>query len=391
MAGALDGIHVLEVANYLTGPFAAMLLADQGAEVIKVEPRDGGDPFRGWEEHGYSSNFRCVNRNKRSMTLDLQSDLGRDILLRLAERADVLIENHRPGVMTRLGMDYASVAKRNPRIIYCSISGFGDATPASDLPGYDTIGQARSGLLSLMTDLSDPQPVGISLSDHVTGLYAAQGILSALFARSRTGKGQEVKTSLLQAGVSFAQEAASRYFTTGKVPTRQTRVRSAQVFAFLAGDGLPFVIHLSSPPKFWIGLTKAIDRTDLQTDERFRDRPSRIRNYDALREILCKAFASRPRETWLAQLQEHDVPCSPIQSMADVFNDPQVRAMDMPVTFNHPTMGEIRLSGSGVTLSDHPASYRNAPPLLGEHTEAILAEIDYDEAARRQLRQDKVI
>ena len=162
MAGALDGIKVLEVANYLTGPFAAMLLADMGARVIKVEPRDGGDPFRGWEEHRYSSHFCCVNRNKHSITLDLQTDAGREILLRLADRSDVLIENHRPGVMNRLGAGYKSVASRNPKIIYCSISGFGETGPASGLPGYDTIGQARSGLLSLLTDLSNPQPMGIS-------------------------------------------------------------------------------------------------------------------------------------------------------------------------------------------------------------------------------------
>ncbi|HMB94996.1 MAG TPA: CoA transferase, partial [Tepidisphaeraceae bacterium] len=376
--------------NYLTGPFTAMLLADLGAEVIKVEPRDGGDPFRGWEEHGYSSNFRCVNRNKRSLTLDIQSDQGREILFRLAEKSDVLIENHRPGVMQRLGIDYASIAARNRRIIYCSISGFGEVGPAADLPGYDTIGQARSGLLSLLSDLSDPRPVGISLSDHITALYAVYGILAALHARDRSGMGQEVKTSLLQATVSFAQEAASRYFATGITPQRQTRVRAAQVFAFLAADGLPFVIHLSSPQKFWQQLIQAIDRAELQ-DARFIDRKSRIKNYDALREILAKIFSTAPRETWLKRLQQNDVPCSAIQSIADVFNDPQVQALGMRTTLKHPTMGNVDLSGSGVSLSDTPISYRSAPPLLGENAEAILAELGYYEPARQQLRRENVI
>jgi crotonobetainyl-CoA:carnitine CoA-transferase CaiB-like acyl-CoA transferase len=391
MAGALDGIKVLEIANYLTGPFAAMLLADLGAEVIKVEARDGGDPFRGWEEHGYSSNFRCVNRNKRSIALDLHSEQGREILFRLTEKSDVLIENHRPGVMQRLGMDYASVARRNPRIIYCSISGFGEVGPAADLPGYDTIGQARSGLLSLLTDLSDPRPVGISLSDHITGLYAVYGILAALHARQRTGMGQEVKTSLLQAGVSFAQEAASRYFTTGVTPQRQTRVRAAQVFAFLAADGLPLVIHLSSPRKFWQGLTQAIGRPELQQDARFVDRKSRIKNHDELRETLAKIFATEPREKWLSRLQQHDVPCSSIQSIADVFNDPQVQALGMQISLKHPTMGKVDLSGSGVSLGDTPISYRSAPPLLGEDAEAILSELGFDQSAQQRLRQENVI
>ena len=391
MAGALDGIKVLEVANYLTGPFAAMLLGDMGAQVIKVEPRDGGDPFRGWEEHGYSSHFRCVNRNKRSITLDLQTDEGREILLRLADRSDVLIENHRPGVMNRLGADYKSVAARNPKIIYCSISGFGETGPASDLPGYDTIGQARSGLLSLLTDLSDPQPMGISLSDHVTGLYACNGILAALHARVRTGRGQEVKTSLLQAGVSFTQEAAARYFATGDAPTRQTRVRSAQVFAFLAGDGLPFVVHLSSPPKFWKGLTEAIGQPACKTTN-----ASAIDRRGSKTMTSCATFSPRrsPRNraapgshvcgsmTCRARRSSRWRTCSAIR---------RFRRSGMHLKLDHPTMGQVQLSGSGVTLDDTPVTHRNAPPLLGEHTDAILAELGYDDAARRRLRQDGVV
>ena len=372
MAGALNGIRVLEIANYLTGPYASMLLGDLGAQVIKVEPPDGGDPFRGWEAHGYSSNFRCVNRNKRSVTLDLKSEEGRNILLRLADRSDVLIQNFRPLVVRRLGIDYPTVSKRNPGLIYCSISGFGDD---SDEPGYDTVGQARSGLLSLLTDLDAPTPVGISLADHITGVFACNGILAALLARQQTGVGQLVTTSLLQSCVSFAQEAASRYFTTGDTPTRLTRVRSAQVFAFRAGDGLPFVVHLSSPPKFWEGLTRAIERPELQQDVRFIDRAARIRNYDQLREILVSTFLSGTRQRWLTRLQDFDVPCAPIHSIGEVFDDSLVRAMGMQVTLMHPTMGDVQLSGSPITLDRTPISYRSAPPLAGEHTDEILREL----------------
>jgi crotonobetainyl-CoA:carnitine CoA-transferase CaiB-like acyl-CoA transferase len=350
--------------------------------VVKIEAPGGGDPFRGWEPHGYSSNFRCVNRNKRSITLDLKAAAGREVALRLIERADVFIQNFRPNVVRRLGLEYESVRARNPRLVYCSISGFGEDGPAADLPGYDTVGQARSGLLSLMTDLSDPRPVGISLSDHVTGIFACYGILAALYARERTGQGQEVRTSLLRAGVSFAQEAASRHFTTGVTPTRQTRVQTAQVFAFVAADGLAFVVHLSSPPKFWEGLVEALGLPGLRSDPRFADRPARIEHYGELRAILAGAFARQPREAWLARLRERDVPCAPIQSMADVFDDPQVRAMGMPVALAHPTMGEVRLSGNPITLGETPIEYRTAPPLAGEHTHEILSELGLGDRGR---------
>ena len=217
------------------------------------------------------------------------------------------------------------------------------------------------------------------------------GILAALHARQQSGVGQEVKTSLLQAGVSFAQEAASRYFTTGVVPQRQTRVRSAQVFAFLASDGLPLVIHLSSPQKFWQALTQSIGRSELQQDARFHDRKSRIKNHDELREILAKIFATEPREMWLNRLQQHDVPCSAIQSIAEVFDDPQVQALGMRLTLKHKAMGNVDQSGSGVSLGRTPVTHRSAPPLLGEDTAAILAELGYDQAQQQRLQRENII
>jgi crotonobetainyl-CoA:carnitine CoA-transferase CaiB-like acyl-CoA transferase len=212
LGAPLAGVRVIELANYVTGPHAAALLADMGADVVKIEERTKGDPFRGWGKGGYSPTFRSVNRGKRSLGVDLRSEDGRAIALELAAGSDVLIENFRPGVMDRLGLGYDAVRERNPRIIYCSISGFGSEGPYRDRPGYDTVGQAMSGLLGLLTDLDAPQAMGISLSDHVTGIYAAYGVLAALVGRGVSGEGRRVETSLLQATTAFVAENAARYF-----------------------------------------------------------------------------------------------------------------------------------------------------------------------------------
>jgi formyl-CoA transferase len=385
------GTSVVELASYLSGPYAAMLLADLGAEVIKVEEIQAGDPFRGWDEHGYGSTFCAVNRNKRSIALNLKAEAGRKILLQLTERADVLIENLRPEAVERLGLDYETIRKRNPRLVYSSISGFGEEGPYRDWPGYDTVGQAMGGLLSLLTDRDDPTPTGISLSDHITGIFASYGILAALLARGRTCKGQRVGTSLLQATASFVQEAAARCFATGHAPERSTRVGAAQVYAFIAGDGLPFVVHLSSPPKFWEGLTAAIGRTHWRDDPRFCDRRARIQQYDTLKELLGEVFCQAARETWLVRLREHGVPCAPLRCVDEVFDDPQVQAMGMPIELEHPRMGKVRLSGSAVSMSETPTEYRHAPPLLGEHTRDILGELGYDAGDIARLEHDAIV
>ena len=249
--GALTGITVLEFANYVSGPYAGMMLADLGAEVIKIEPPGGGDPFRGWGAADYSATFGSVNRNKKSIILDLKTPDGIAAARALASKADVLIENFRPGAMERLGLDYAALRQSNPRLIYVSITGFGSSGPYADRAGYDTVGQAMSGLLSVLTDLSNPEPMGISLSDHLTGMMAAYGVLGALMARERSGRGQRVETSLLAATIAFLGENAARFFETGNRPTRETRARSAQVYAFTDSERRGFVVHLSSPAKFW--------------------------------------------------------------------------------------------------------------------------------------------
>lgn len=391
MAGALHGIKILEIANYIAGPFASMLLADLGADVTKIEIPGQGDPFRGWGSEGYSPTFCILNRNKHSLTLNLQAPEGKEIFLRLAQGADVIIENMRPGVLDGMGLGYEAVRAGNPGIVYCSISGFGSDGPYRDRPGYDTIGQAMGGLLSVLTDYDNPSGTGASLSDHLTGLYACYAIQGALIGRQRTGVGQKVETSLLQATVAFGGENAVRYLASGIVPNRNTRLHTAQVYAFSAADELPFVVHLSSPQKFWHGLASAIDRPELKDDVRFVNREARIRNYSALDEILKAKFKTGPRKMWLDLLEQHDVPAAPLLNLKEVFEDPQVAHLDMIKEMTHPKMGEVRLVGSGIRMSDTPPEMSLPPPTLSENTEEILKALGYSEESVTALRKKGVV
>lgn len=387
----LAGIRVVEIANYVTGPYAAALLAEMGASVVKIEEPTAGDPFRGWGSGGYSPTFRSVNRGKRSIGLDLRQPEGAAIARRLLEDADVLIENLRPGALDRLGLGEASLRAANPRLIVCSVTGFGTSGPYRDRPGYDTVGQAVSGLLGLLTDLDDPRPMGISLSDHITGIMAVVGVLAALAARGPEGAGRRVETSLLQATTAFVGENAARYFDDDAIPTRATRARIAQAYAFTAGDGGPFVVHLSSPPKFWGGLTAAIDRDDLRTDPRFVDRAARVRHYDELHALLAATFATGPRADWLAALEANDVPAGPINRFDEVFADPGVAALDLVHEVVHPEAGSMRLVGCGVSVEGADEGALLPPPLLGEHGDAILDGLGLDVAEIDRLRQSGVV
>jgi formyl-CoA transferase len=391
MGGALAGIKIVEAASYVTGPFASQLLADMGAEVIKIEEPKRGDPFRGWGEKNYSATFCSLNRNKKSVTLNLRIEAGRNIAFKLAAGADVLIENFRPGVMEKRGLGYEQVRAANPKIIYCSISGFGQQGPYRDMPGYDTIGQARSGLLSLLTDPGKPQGMGISFSDHLTGMYACYGVLSALVNRSMTGEGQRVETSLLRASVSFVAENAARYFETGHVPRRTHRTKTAGVFAFVDQDGLPFVLHMSSPDKFWRGMFDVVGKPEWMDDARFRDRKGRIDNHDALSEMLQEIFRRGRRDEWLRRLQEKDVPAAPLNTLDEVFQDPQVKTYGFPNEVEHPKMGKVKMVGNAVDLSRTPPRIAAAPPMLGEHTEEMLTSLGYDASAIASLRSSGVI
>jgi formyl-CoA transferase len=391
MNGALCGIKIIECASYVTGPFAAQLLGDLGAEVIKLEEPKRGDPFRGWGERNYAATFCSLNRNKKSVTLDLRTEQGKDIALKLARTADVFIQNFRPGVMEKYGLDYQAVRTLNPRIVYCSISGFGPKGPYRDMPGYDTIGQARSGLLSLVTDAGKVQGMGISFSDHLTGMYACYGVLAALINRMLTGEGQHVETSLLRASVSFLGENAARYFETGHVPRRKHRTTTAGVFAFEDCDGLPFVLHMSSPDKFWFSLFEVVGKSEWVDDARFKTRQARVANYDLLVEQLTPIFRACRRDHWLRLLIEKDVPAAPINTLDEVFADPQVQSYGFPIEVEHPRMGKMKLVGNAVDMSRTPPAVDSPPPVLGEHTEEILAALGYSAVELTRLRSQGVI
>jgi formyl-CoA transferase len=376
VANALDGVTVLEIANYVSGPYAGMLLGDLGATVVKIEAPEGGDPFRGWGAIDYSPTFGSLNRNKKSVVLDLKDSADIAALRELIVGADVLVQNFRPGTMERIGLGYDDVRGLNARLIYTSITGFGNLGPYRDYPGYDTVGQGMSGLLSLLTEMQAPQPMGISLSDHLCGIFACYGILAALLARERTGRGQLVETSLLESSISFLAENAATFFESGNAPSRATRTHQAQVFTFTAGDGKPFVVHLSSPPKFWSGLLAATNRPELATDERFAKRPARVKHYDELAAELTPVFATHDRAYWLERLRVNDVPCGPLNDLREVFDDPQVALLGLKRALPHPKRGSVSVVGSAVRLSDTPVTIATAAPELGADTGAYVGKRD---------------
>ena len=375
MSGALEGVRVIEFANYVSGPYAGMLLGDMGADIIKVEEPSKGDPFRGWGRVDYSPTFGSVNHNKKSVTLDLKSEQGKADARALVLSADVVIENFRVGTMERLGLGYEQFREAHPGLIWCSITGYGSDGPYAMRPGYDTVGQAASGLLSLLTDISDPKPMGISLSDHLAGMNAANGVLGAIIARGRTGRGQRVETSLLEATLSFCGENAARFFDNGKVPGRATRTHQAQVYAFTASDGKAFVVHLSSPTKFWVALTQVVGHPEWVEDARFKTKEARGKNYDVLNKALGEVFGAHTRDHWLDLLLQKDVPAAPLNTFDDVFADPQVQHLQMRVDVPHPTLGTVGYVRNGVRLSETPNSVRFCSPELGEHNDEILSPL----------------
>lgn len=389
---ALAGLIVVECSTFVTGPYAAALLADLGARVIKIESPPDGDPYRYFAPDAFfSPNFAHLNRNKESLVLNLKAPRGREICLELVKRADVFVENFRPGTAQRLGLGYESLRAVNRGLVYCSISAFGQSGPYAGKPGFDTLGQAMSGLLSVLTDLDDPKVMGIALSDYVTGLSAGYGILGALLARQKGGEGSRVETSLLQATLAFIGEAAAGYLSTGEIPNRMARVKNAHAFAFLSRDDLPLVIHCSVPEKFWISLLKAIDRLDLARDERFKTREERRSHYTELERELAVIFVTRTRAEWLRRLEENDVPASPLYHIAEVVSDPQVDHLGLIEEVEHPEAGKLRFVGPAVNFGDMPGKEIKPPPLLGEHTSAILAEMGYVAADIAEMERQGIV
>jgi len=324
MTEVLKGVRVVELGTMITAPLASMMLADLGAEVIKVEHPDSGDPFRSFRGGLYSPHFVAYNRGKRSIKLDLRNDAGRKILLKLLARADVLIENYRAGVMERLGLPPGVLTAANARLIHCSITGFGSTGPYSARPAYDSVGLALSGIASLLLDPDQPQASGPTIPDNATGMYACTGILGALYERARTGKGRRVEVNMLEAAISFIPDPFANHTQIGIANDPLTRVASSHSFAFRCADGRLLAVHLSSQPKFWEGLLVALERPELADDERFKTRDLRIQNFAELTRIIGEIVAQKPRAEWMTLLETNDVPFAPVHNIPDVIDDPQV-------------------------------------------------------------------
>ena len=386
MNGPLHGVRVLELCNFVAGPYAGVLLSDMGAEVIKVENPKNGDPFRGWDLGEDHPAFWAYNRGKKSITLNLKTAEGLNIFYDLCRHADVVIENYRPGVTKRLKIDYEHLRACNEKLVYCSMTGMGSDGPYSHRPVYDTIGEGFSGLLSLLMDKENPKPIGPNFSDSLTGAFGTIGVLSALYTRAQTGKGQYLGTSLVAATLAFLVNPATEYLASGLIPKPSTRPSRSQTYAFTGSDGLPFAIHLSSPPKFWEGLVKVAERPELLDDPRFKTRPDRRRNYHELQQFLAEIMRQKPRAYWLARLEAEDVPCTPVYDMSEVFVDPHIKHMGMEIEIARGKRKSIRTVRFPVDYSETKTSRPAPPPELGEHNADIFKLLGYDDARIADLK-----
>jgi formyl-CoA transferase len=385
----LQGVRVIELSTIITAPLCGMMLADLGAEVIKVEP-PGGDPFRNFRGERYSPNVIAYNRGKKSIVLDLRTEQGREVLLKLAAGADVLLENYRAGVMERLGLGSAVLREANPRLIHCPITGFGASGPYSERPSYDNVALALSGIASLMLDPEKPQVCGPTITDNASGMYACYGILGALYERERSGRGRRVEVNMLEAAIAFVPDPFASFTRAGVRNRPLTRVANSHSFAWRCADGKLVAIQLSSLPKFWEGFCKALGRPELATDPRFATRDLRVKHYAELTQLVAGIVGQRPRAHWLAAFEVNDVPFAPVYLIEEVADDPQVRHLDTFYKQRHPTEGEITAIHRPV-LIDGARDAIPPPPALGEHTDAVLAELGYDAAAIAALRAAAVV
>jgi len=383
----LKDVTVIECATFVTGPYATALLADLGARVIKIESPPEGDPYRYFApDPVFSFNFAHLNRNKESLVLDLKAPQGKEIFFELLKKAGVFVENFRPGTADRLGIGYETLRGLNPKLVYCSISAFGQSGPYADKPGFDTLGQAMSGLLSLLGDAGNPKVMGMALSDYVTGLSSAYGILGALMARDKSGAGCRIETSLLQATLSFIGETAAGYLRTGNVPDRMARVKNAHAFAFVCKDSRPLAIHCSVPEKFWLALLKAAKRMDIAGDERFIHRDARRRNYEALEETLAPTFREKTRDEWLTILEAGDVPAVALNDIAEVLDDPQVKHLGLVEELEHASAGKWQFVRGPVRFENLAQERSTPPPMLGEQSDKVLRELGHTAAAISDLQ-----
>ncbi len=396
MAGPLKGVKVLDMTWALAGPYCTMILGDLGAEVIKVENPDGGGdsartnfPFI----DGVSSYFLSVNRGKKSITLNLRNPRGKEVLLALAKKADVLVENFRPGVMDRLGLGYATIREHNPRIIYAACSGFGQNSPYAHRPAYDVIVQGMGGALSITGEAGGPPVrVGFSIGDIGGGLFTAIGVLSALHEREKSGEGQMVDVSMLDCQMALLENAFTRFFATGEVPQRiGTRHPVKTPFqAFPTQDG--YMVMAAPEENFWKKFCEAIGSPDLPKDERFKDNASRTQNHAQLEEILNQITRTRKTSDWVALMEKNDIPCGPVNSIDQIASDPHTAAREMITRVKHSKAGMLKVVNSPIKLSKTPVKLEKASPELGEHTDEILGNLlGFSKEQIAELRSQKAI
>lgn len=389
MPGPLAGVRILESTTMITGPLAGQMLGDLGARIVKVENPDGGDLFRAFRGGYASPYFAAYNRNKRSIALDLRSDAGREIYLKLVAQSDVLIENFRPGVLDRLGLGLDVLRAANPQLILCSITGFGPDGPYRDRPAYDAVAQAVSGISSLFLG-PDAQITGPTIADNMTGIFAAYGILGALYERKTTGVARTVAVNMLDSALAFMPDPFVVHTLLGLEPGPLMRVSASQSYALPCADGKVMAVHISSQEKFWAGLCRALGRGDLMIDPRFADRAGRIDNYLALAAELKTTAATRPRGHWMALLEQEDVPHAPVNTLPDVFEDPQVKHLGSFADVPHVSEGTFKSVRRPVyydgSRADQPLT---APPALNADGEAVLAEFGVDEALIARWRQNR--
>ncbi len=382
----LKGVRVLDLSRAMAGPYCTMMLGDLGADVIKVERPGSGDESRGYgppfvgqsddNALGESTYFLSVNRNKRSITVNLKSSEGQEVIQRLASLCDVLVENFRTGVLEKLGLGYEDMKKLNPRLVYCSISGYGRTGPYAGRPGYDVIIQAEGGMMGITGPVEGPPSrVGVPIVDITTGMFAATSILAALRARDQTNEGQFIDVSLFDTQAALLTNVASSYLIGGTDPLRtgNDHPNLAPYGAFRAKDGW-LVLGVANEPQ-WETFCAVIDRPDLHEDVRFRTNGDRVAHRFEFGEILSEVIASRPASEWLSALRNAGLPCGPINDVAAVFDHPQVQPREMILEVEHPKAGPLHLTGFPYKLAQTPAELRHPPPLLGEHTEEVLTEM----------------
>lgn len=371
MIKVLQGVKVLEHGTFITGPAAAMLLGDLGADVVKVELPGTGDPFRAFKGGLYSPHYQTVNRNKRSVTLDTRKPDDRERFDALLRAADVYIQNFRPGFAEQIGAGFERLHALNPRLIYCAISGFGSTGPAAHRPTYDSVAQAASGYLRLLVNPANPRVVGPAIADMVTGFYAAYGILGALYEREHGGAARKVELSMFEAMTHFNLDAFQHLFSADEVMGPFSRPSVSQSYVLECRDGKWIALHMSSPEKFWQGLATAMEKPDLFQDPRFASRQARIDNQEALIAVLRPIFARHERVEWCRRLEAQDVPYSPMYTTAEVTEDAQAKHLQLFVETEHPLVGHFRTVRSPVSFDGQRPLEVSAPPVLGEHNEEL--------------------